>query len=417
MKLDDMKTAGLVAALNLQEDLLSENPSPDCVENALRAVREFLNMEVAFVSEFCGDKRIFTHVDASGDIAPISPGQEMALDAGFCLSVVKGHVPELIPDTSELPEAVAIAETHALPIGAHASVPIRFSDGSIYGTFCCFSSSPDPTLNERDLQVMKAVANMVAFHLEADLEANRARSEKLDRIRHALTSGQPLVLYQPVMDLKTGKIVGAEALGRFKSDPTFAPDRWFADAADVDLRSELETAAIKNALIGFQPSLELTNLHLAINIGPLLSMEGGLADIFADFPADRLVIEITEHDIINDYDLLEASLEPLRARGVRIAADDVGAGFANMRHIMKLRPDIIKLDASLTNDVHTDLVQKALVAGIMEFAKQAGCEVVAEGIETEEQLNQLREFGVHMGQGFFIARPGSLEDLCQRIRG
>lgn len=416
MSHDENKIAAFVAALKMPARTSEMERSSDCVSNALKAVREFLDMEVAFVSAFDKDVRRFTHVDTSLETPPLRAGTCMGIADGYCQKVVCGRLPQLIPDTSKVPDAMTIPETLQLPIRAHASVPLIFSDGSIYGTFCCFSSNPDPTLNERDLKVMKTVASMVAFHIEADIEANRKNSEKRSRIKQAIENGQPLVQYQPVIDLRTGHVVGAEALGRFKSDPPLSPDQWFSDATDVNLRSELETAAIKNALAGFTTALSETNLYLAVNIGPLLSMEGGLVDIFAGFPMDRLLIEITEHDIIRDYSLLERFLNPLRTGGAKLAVDDVGAGFANMRHIMKLRPDTIKLDRSMTDSITSDALQKAMIAGIMEFSRHTGTIVLAEGIETEEQNETLRISGVHMGQGYLLGRPGTIEQLLTTYR-
>lgn len=412
MTSDETKIAAIVAALDIP--VRNAKQSSDCVNNALKAVRQFLDMEVAFVSAFDQDVRTFTHVDTSLDKPPLQPGMSMNIERGYCHRVVTGILPQLIPDTLKIPGATDIPETLEIPIRAHMSVPLIFSDGSTYGTFCCFSSTADPSLTDRDLQVMKAVANMVAFHLEADIDASRKHSQKRSRIKQAIEGGQPLVHYQPVVDFRTGKVVGAEALGRFQSDPAFSPDQWFSDAADVDLRSELETAAIRNALAGFSTLLIDTDLHLAVNIGPLLSIEGGkdgLLTIFDGFPLNRLIVEITEHAIVKDYELLEQCLEPLRAGGAQIAADDVGAGFANMRHVMKLRPDIIKLDTTITDAIASDPVQMAIVSGIMEFSRHTGSAVLAEGIETEAQYDILRNAGVHMGQGYFIGRPGTIEQL------
>lgn len=411
MSTENARIAAIMTSLNLHADNPHRVTSDECVTNALKAVRQFLDMEVAFVSAFDHLVRTFTHVDTSFENPPLNPGMCIEISDGYCQKVVSGDLPELIPDTSLVPGAMEIPETTALPIRAHVSVPLVFSDGSIYGTFCCFSSKTDPSLNERDLQVMRTVANMVAFHLEGDIEASRSKVEKRNRIKDAIDSGQPLVHYQPVVDLASGRIIGAEALSRFKSDPPFPPDIWFSDADEVDLRSDLETAAIKNALSGFAPLLEQTNLHLAVNIGPILSVEGDLMEIFEGFPLDRLIVEITEHDIVNDYELLERCLEPIRQGGAKLAADDVGAGFANMRHIMKLRPDIIKLDTSITDAIASDLVQQALVAGVMEMSRHSGSTVLTEGIETNEQLDTLRTAGVHMGQGYHFAPPGSIEQL------
>ena len=418
MTSDDTKIAAIVAALDVPARNQGVQQSADCVNNALKAVRQFLDMEVAFVSAFDRDIRTFTHVDTSLPDPTLQPGMSLNIETGYCHRVVAGNLPQIIPDTLRIPGATNIPEKLEIPIRSHMSVPLTFSDGSIYGTFCCFSSTANPSLTERDLQVMRAVANMVAFHLEADIDASRKHAEKRARIKQAIESGQPLVHYQPVIDFSTSKVVGAEALGRFQSDPVFSPDQWFSDAADVDLRSELETAAIQNALAGFATLLAETDLHLAVNIGPLLSIEGGkdgLLNIFDGFPLERLIVEITEHAIVKDYELLEQCLEPLRAGGAKIAADDVGAGFANMRHVMKLKPDIIKLDTTITDAIASDPVQRAIVSAIMEFSRHTGCAVLAEGIETEAQYDILRDAGVHMGQGYFVGRPGSIAQLiCAR---
>ena len=384
---------------------------PDCISNALKTVREHLGMEVAFISALTGSARKLTHVDTSLKISPIVEGQIIPLSDGYCQKVLDGRLPQLIPDTSRNPLAASLPDTALLPIGSHMSVPIIFADGTVYGTFCCFSSTPDLTLNDRDLRFLKAVAALVAFHLEGDIAQIIKHYRKLDRIAEAIVEGQPTVLYQPVFDIQTGRVVGAEALGRFSSEPKLPPDRWFNDADDVGLRSELETAAIRNAMAGFLPMIDRTDLYLAVNVGPVLSVEGSLDGLFSDFPPDRLVIEITEHDAVKDYRELAGSLAALRARGARIAADDVGSGFANMRHVLQLQPDYVKLDISVTDAVHEDQSQRALVTAMMEFSRHTEIKIVAEGIESAVQLDTLKSLGVQFGQGYHLGRPGTIEQL------
>jgi EAL domain-containing protein (putative c-di-GMP-specific phosphodiesterase class I) len=125
-------------------------------------------------------------------------------------------------------------------------------------------------------------------------------------------------------------------------------------------------------------------------------------------PAERLVLEMTEHARVDDYQELKAAIGGFRERGIRLAVDDAGAGFASLRHIVLLHPDFIKLDLTLTRDVHVDEARRALVVALVAFGSQIGAEVVAEGIETEEQLATLRQAGVQFGQGFYLARPQAL---------
>ena len=116
------------------------------------------------------------------------------------------------------------------------------------------------------------------------------------------------------------------------------------------------------------------------------------------------------HARVDDYPALKAALAVFRERGFRLAIDDAGAGFASLRHIVLLHPDFIKLDMTLTRDVHVDATRRALVVALVAFGSQIGARVVAEGVETPEQLATLLEAGVHFGQGFYLARPQALPD-------
>jgi len=119
---------------------------------------------------------------------------------------------------------------------------------------------------------------------------------------------------------------------------------------------------------------------------------------------------VTEQARVDDYVALREALADLRADGLRLAVDDAGAGFASLRHIVLLRPDLIKLDRTLTNEVHTDNARQALVLALVAFGSQIGAAVVAEGVESEEQLEALRQSGVRFGQGFHLGEPARLEE-------
>jgi EAL domain-containing protein (putative c-di-GMP-specific phosphodiesterase class I) len=120
------------------------------------------------------------------------------------------------------------------------------------------------------------------------------------------------------------------------------------------------------------------------------------------------VIEITEHEPIADYPRLGASLAALRARGARVAIDDAGAGFASLRHTLQLAPDHVKLDISLTRSIDTDRARRAMASALISFADEMGMVIVAEGIETQRELDTLLELGVRFGQGYYLAEPGPL---------
>lgn len=168
---------------------------------------------------------------------------------------------------------------------------------------------------------------------------------------------------------------------------------------------ELDLLAIRLALtqIGKVPA----GARLSLNASPATLCTPQLLDVLADTPGDRLAIEITEHAPVDDYSALRAALGGLRSRGAQLMVDDAGAGFSSFRHILDLRPDVIKLDLSLTRDIDSDPLRRALAASLLAFADEIGAMIVAEGIETFGELSALRALGVHHGQGFLIARPGT----------
>ena len=149
-------------------------------------------------------------------------------------------------------------------------------------------------------------------------------------------------------------------------------------------------------------------VHLAVNGSPAVFTSDRFADLITTQIARRLVIEVTEHAPIGDYQSLTSALAPVRARGVRLAIDDAGAGFASLQHILRLGPEFIKLDMGLIRGIHRDRSQQALAAGLISFAEKIGATIVAEGIEVEEELEALYSLGVEFGQGYLFAQPGPL---------
>lgn len=206
---------------------------------------------------------------------------------------------------------------------------------------------------------------------------------------------------QPIVDLATGRVVGAEALARFADQRS--PELHFSEADTKGLRIDLELAAVGVAL------RRLADLppgaYLTVNVSPATAVSPRLAAMFDDAPAHRIVLELTEHAPVEDYPALEAALSSLRERGMRVAVDDAGAGFASLRHVLALRPDVLKLDVSITHGINSDLRRRELVRAMVAFSRATGCTLVAEGIETEDELDAVRTLGVRCGQGFRLGRP------------
>jgi EAL domain-containing protein (putative c-di-GMP-specific phosphodiesterase class I) len=388
-----------------EQDAAPTNISPRIVENidrVLKSVRSYLGMDVAFLSEFLGTSRVFRSVDST-EPPPLKVGDTIPMAQGYCQHVVDGRLPELIPDTTILPFAQKIAETHTIPIGAHLSVPVRLDDGAVFGTFCCFSFQPNPRLNERDLELMRTFSRLIASQIAADIEDDRERAHSLDLIRTAVSEGDPNILFQPIYRLRDLKIAGVEALSRFMSEPKRSPDLWFAEAESAGMGSSLELLAVRKAIAA--AAMLPAELSVNLNISPKTLIEGKAADSLAGIDPKRIVIEITEHTPIPDYEPLLAELQPLRALGMRIAIDDAGAGYSSLRHVLKLSPDIIKLDVSLTRDLDRDPLRRAMAAALAEFGSHTGTKIVAEGIETLEELEALRSLRIEKGQGFHLGHP------------
>jgi EAL domain-containing protein (putative c-di-GMP-specific phosphodiesterase class I) len=246
--------------------------------------------------------------------------------------------------------------------------------------------------------------------LDRMLEQERSQSEQFRRqfaeIRDVLTGDQLQMVFQPVVDLDSGDVVGVEALARFRCSPPRPPNEWFAEAEHVGLGVELELFAVQRALANIE-LLEPGNF-MSVNVSPATAMTEELRARLAVAPGHRVVLELTEHVRVHDYDALWPAFDELRAQGVRIAVDDAGAGYASLQHILRLRPDIVKLDNELTHAIHADPPRRALAAALTSFAGEIGAALVAEGIETPEDLETLQSIGVPWGQGYHLAPPGTL---------
>ena len=213
------------------------------------------------------------------------------------------------------------------------------------------------------------------------------------------------LVYQPIVHLDTGEIAGVEALTRF--DDGAATEHRFRTCEQLGLSAPLDLAIIEQALAEFH---RLPGGYLALNLSPSTICDRTVQALLeaADVPHRRLVIEITEHARIPDYRQASEVIDALRQLGVRLAVDDAGAGWASFRHILSLRPDIIKMDRSLTRGVDVDPARRALAMALAIFAGEVGATVVAEGVETDGEVRALRLAGIHRGQGFVLAPPQPL---------
>ena len=383
------------------------------LRRALEAVRLHLGMQVAYVSEFVGDRSYFREVDGPGFEHVVKPGDSMPLDDVYCQHILEGRLPELMPDVLDEPFAASMPFTAEMGIRAHMSVPIKLNDGRTYGMFCCISTEPQPTLNVRDLKMMRAVAELTAILIGSEIDATTEHRTNLERVQRVLNQDQLSIVVQPIIRIADNRLLGFECLSRFAGPEDWAPDAWFKLAASVGLGTELEMRAVQKGL----PLLDLLprDLYLTFNVSPDTIMSGALAPAVAKEHGRRIVLEITEHASVEDYAALGTALKDIRAHGIRLAVDDAGAGYASLRHILALQPDIIKLDISLTRNIQDDLARHALAAALVHFGRETKSQILAEGVETAMELEALRKLGVDTAQGYFLGRPMSYPEAMTFI--
>ena len=206
--------------------------------------------------------------------------------------------------------------------------------------------------------------------------------------------------YQPIVDLTTGEPVGYEALTRF-ADGT-RPDVRFAQAAQAGLGIALERATLEAALL--EARRLPAGAYVSVNVSPAV-VTGGHVDDLLPLADDRpIVLEVTEHERVQDYEALRARMRSF-GPNVRLSVDDAGSGWASLRHVFSLRPDYVKVDRGWVSEIHLDEARQALLLGVTQFVQLTGGCVVAEGIETEAELETLRHLGIPMGQGFLLGVP------------
>lgn len=372
------------------------------VQRLLGAVRRTLDADAVLLVEL-GDQ---ARVRATTGV-PRRFGREVGTTTSLRtspeLAVLEGRLPATVARVDEDRTAYRL-----LPdAGAFGAVPVHLPDGTVFGALSWLDANP----READAVAEELFLRSMAEVLSGEIPIARATAGDAPRDLLALVAGGPglRMAYQPIVRLADGRTVGVEALARFGTATSPPPDVWFARAARHGLGLQLERTAARRAARRWA---ELpSDVYLSVNASPDLVATGGLARVLDDLPADRLVIEITEHTAVRDYAVLLAALAPLRRRGVRVAIDDVGAGFASMRHVVQLRPDIIKLDASITRGCDQDRRSEAMAASLIEFAGRVDCSVVAEAIQTPDEFCALQGLDADHGQGYLFAAPGEPGDV------
>lgn len=293
-------------------------------------------------------------------------------------------------------EAAKLAEGFKL---VHFRNRYRHKDG----TYKWLAWTASPALNDGTIY---ATARNVTEDVVAEVEGELLREEQHARVLAVMAQDRVRPVFQPIVDLSTRAVRGFEALSRFENEPKRSPQQWFEDAGVAGLRSQLELHAIRQAIA--HASQLPPSVFLSVNASPETLLSEDLRGAIRDLDGRRLVVEVTEHAAVEDYEPLQRAIDRLRRRGVRLAIDDAGAGFSSLKHIVRLLPEFIKLDLFLVRDIHLDPVKRAVVAGMLGVASQIGGKVIAEGVENREELDVLIDLGVEWAQGFYLGVPGPL---------
>jgi EAL domain-containing protein (putative c-di-GMP-specific phosphodiesterase class I) len=380
------------------------------VADLLLIAKKSLGLSVSFLSRLDGTTQHLEVVESSVPFL-FQEGNKQVQATSLCQAILDKKLPPVIPDLKAFPAAMKLPAARLPRIRSYVSVPVVLSDGTLYGTFCAAGLTSDKDLTMRDKSLMDVLAHAAAVIIEPGVRERARHAEIAHRLAPILYAGGPAVVLQPIVELASGRRIGAEALSRFPAEWGKPPDVCFAEAHGIGQGDRLELLALQRAA----DYLDEVSGYVAMNVSPATLLTPACTELLSEFRLDRVVLELSEHDRVADYAVLREVLGPLRAAGMRLAIDDVGAGFSSLRHIILTTPDVIKLDRTIVDGVSADPVLTTLVRSLVDFAKGCSARVVAEGVETAADADVLLGLGVDYGQGWYYGRPGPAEDLTSTL--
>lgn len=380
----------------------------------LRSAREHLGLEIGFVARWIdGEEREITHVDTSLDL-PLGPGFRQHRDETYCWHVLNGRLPEMIADPADYEVAQKLHITSALPVGCHFSVPIKFSDGTVWGSFCVLGRQPDTSMNARDLAILDSFAAMATDRIEELVCADARREAARFRVTEMFDGDAVTIYQQPIHAMETGEPVGVECLARFPDVNKRGPGAWFEDAEALGLGEELEMTAVRGAL---ETLSHVPEGYFASVKAPARTVaSGAVRKALAECDANNVVITLTQYHKHDNLDALANQLEAFRPDH-KIAIDAVGGQLASLKLVEAIKPDFIKLDMALTRGIAGSAASRAMVSAVVELARTFGGTVIAEGIEDADEAAAMQGLGVTLGQGYLFARPLPLVAAAQHLNG
>jgi diguanylate cyclase (GGDEF)-like protein/PAS domain S-box-containing protein len=360
-------------------------------------------------------------IEVASRMADAFPGLMVARQGGDEFAVVAPYVMDR-GDAMKAAERVRAVLEHDIDVGHH-TVRITASVGIAIETAHGSSST---LMRKADLAMTRAKhAGRDQCRLyDADMRRQVQNELGLqDGLRLALGAGEFRIAYQPIVELATQRIIGAEALLRWLH-PTrgqVSPVEFVPVAEKSGLIVPIGQWVMNTACDDVLALQRTHGISIAVNVSMRQLVDGGFAQWVEDvlarsgLPSTALLVEVTESALMDDVGAIRVAFDRLRAEGVRVAIDDFGTGYSSLARLQDLPVDVIKLDRAFVTDINMRPEARAMAAAILQLSTAIGAVSVAEGIETEAEAATLRDLGYTLGQGFLFARPMPIDDLGRRL--
>lgn len=417
--------------------ILDTPPEPG-YDAITRLAADYFEAETAVIS-FADETRVWVKSHWGGALREL-PRANSVFDL-----VLAADGPLVVPDIREHPDFLGLrVHLHAQGTVFMAAAPVRSADESIVGMLAVFRKQARATLLENELRTLTNLATMVSSQLELhklrkDARRQRGRQPRSARpephawlrnsdLRRAIDRREFVLYYQPVVDLQSLKIVGLEALIRWRHPERglIAPTEFIPAAEDCGLILPIGDWGLAEACTQIRAwtreNPENESLRVCVNLSARQFSRKGLADhvesllMQSGTSSSQLGLEMTESSLIPNMGTAVEVLEGLRALGISISMDDFGTGYSSLSYLHSFPIDVLKIDRSFVGRMTEGDQPLQIVRTIIELARVLNIDVVAEGIETTEQYELLRELGCRFGQGYLFAKPLPAEQVSSLLR-
>lgn len=357
-------------------------------------VRRELGLEVAFISEIDGDRRTFRSLVAEVDL-PITVGFTEPYEGTYCQMITSGQLGEVVPDTAAEPLTRDAFHTSYLGIGAYIGVPMRRRNGDLFGTLCAFSREPRSELTPAGAEVLRATGVLIMRLIEVEEEVDERLHDLAalaETVEHAVKDVTIDLI--PMLAVADGAVVGHESVARFGDGRPFR-DR-LREAREIGRGVELELSVLTRTLEAVERS---AGSVVSVSLSPEALKDPAFQALISSISPSRLMLRFDVEEEVGDYEELVALLQPLRRLGARVAVDRVGDGAAELRHILLLAPDVLRLDPHLVRGLAEDRRRRVLLESIATLAAKIDADCVALGV-TDAAMPWMDELGVtHVVRG------------------